>query len=129
MIIMDQSNYIYLDDPEEIEELKSVNRNHEKEIQRKQLFESLSGEAKMVIRLILQAPQEVIEELKKINLPGYQNYYNGWMQTGGFSSDEETAIFKKERIASFLRKKLGKRIVVRRIMEELEDYANELGTL
>lgn len=121
-------NYVQLDDEDVYTELVT-SRNHEKEVMRKVLYERLSDEAKSVISLILKAPAEVVEDLKSINLPGYQNYYNGYMQDGGFSSEDETAVFKKERLAVYLRKTWGKRILVRKVIGELEVYAIELGRI
>ena len=121
-------NYVYLDDEECVEQLGCVD-HIESTVMRKTLYENLSDEAKSVIALIIQAPAEVVTELKKINLPGYQNYSNGYMQTGGFSSNERTAIFKKERIACYLRKKWGKRLLVRKVIGELEEYADNLGRI
>lgn len=127
-VCADQFSYVQIDDVDVYEQLVNP-RNHEKEAMRKVLYEKLSDEAKSVVALILNAPTEVVEELKKINLPGYQNYYNGWMQEDGFSSEDETAIFKKERLAVYLRKTWGKRILVRKVIGELEVYAIELGRI
>lgn len=122
-------NYIYLDDDMCQIDIIKLSATQETDTIRKYLYEDLSKEAKFVIDLILKAPTEVVEELKKVKLPGYQNYLNGYMQSDGFSSNKDTAIFKKERLAVYLRKKWGKRLLVRQVINELEEYAKELGRI
>jgi hypothetical protein len=113
---LDESSYLPLENVKEENFPHNLSVSFEKQVIKKDLFDKMSDDAKKVVKIIVEAPFEVVEELSNLEMRGSKS-----------DTKVEAYIFSKRRLRRFLLKRKYSKQRIQDIFDEIGMFVKEMA--